>query len=172
MDWIGQSTSPTSGLDRPVYQPTQWTEANVAHLSYISVDTPTCDVIRGRYSKRLVTANHTHTWYEYEYEYGLESPRQTSHRVSLPSTSWQTPRSPLLRARGGDRRDGGRGEEEAEEEERRKRRNVPTVWVSAAAGGTNDGEEEEEEEDEELNTLRVQSWGQPRRSVMTTARGR
>ncbi|KAG7283066.1 hypothetical protein CRUP_012959 [Coryphaenoides rupestris] len=86
-------------------------------------------------------------------------------------TSWQIPRSPLLREKGGDRRDGG-------SEEQAKRRGttaatatatvptVPTVRVSAAVDGTNqDGEEQEEEEDMEeemLNIPRVQSWGRPR----------
>ena len=36
---------------------------DVAHLSaHILVDTPTCDVRRGRFAKWLVTANHTHAW--------------------------------------------------------------------------------------------------------------
>ena len=54
---------PRCMLDRSVYQTTQWTVANLAHLSVIEVDTPTCDVRRGWFSKRLVTANHTHTWW-------------------------------------------------------------------------------------------------------------
>ena len=101
----------------------------------------------------------------------MESPRQTSHSVFLPSTSWQPPRSPLLRDRRGDRRDGGieeRGQNKEEKEEQRKRRNVPTLWVSAAVGSIND-EEEEDEDAEELNNPRIQSWGQPRRLVMMTA---
>ncbi|XP_059902897.1 multiple PDZ domain protein isoform X1 [Gadus macrocephalus] len=92
-------------------------------------------------------------------------------------TSWQPPRSPLLRDRRGDRRDGGieeRGqnkEEKEEKEEQRKRRNVPTLWVSAAVGSIND-EEEEEEDEEELNNPRIQSWGQPRSVVLRRAGGR
>ena len=51
---------PRCVLDRSVYQPTKWTVANVGHLSVTHlVDTPTCDVIRGRFPKRLVRANHT-----------------------------------------------------------------------------------------------------------------
>ena len=41
-------------LYRSFYQPTQWTEVNVAHLSSTDLDTPTSDVIWGRFSKRLV----------------------------------------------------------------------------------------------------------------------
>ena len=31
--------------------------------AHILVDTPTCDVRKGRFSKRLVTAHNTHTWW-------------------------------------------------------------------------------------------------------------
>ncbi|XP_030208397.1 multiple PDZ domain protein isoform X1 [Gadus morhua] len=89
-------------------------------------------------------------------------------------TSWQPPRSPLLRDRREDRRDGGieeRGQNKEEKEEQRKRRNVPTLWVSAAVGSIND-EEEEDEDAEELNNPRIQSWGQPRSVVLWRAGGR
>ena len=59
---------PRCVLYRSVYQPTQWTVwvtslIYLSHIypSHISMDTPTCDVIKARFSKRLVTANHTHT---------------------------------------------------------------------------------------------------------------
>ncbi|CAL8289708.1 unnamed protein product [Arctogadus glacialis] len=103
---------------------------------------------------------------------GSRVPRQTISPAS--DTSWQPFRSPLLRDRRGDRRDGGieeRGQNKEEKEEQRKRRNVPTLWVSAAVGSTND-EVEEDEDEEELNNLRIQSWGQPRSVVAGGAGGR
>ena len=57
--------TPRCVLGRSVYQPSQWTVANVAHLFVIHLGgLATCDVRRGRFSTRFVTANHTHTcWY-------------------------------------------------------------------------------------------------------------
>ena len=51
--WIDQSIS----LPRGLYQ------VLLIYPSYIYVDAPTRDVRRGRFSKRLVAANHTHTWW-------------------------------------------------------------------------------------------------------------
>ena len=48
---------PRCVLDKSVHQPTQWTEANVAHLSVTHLGGHA--QLRGRFPKRLVTANHT-----------------------------------------------------------------------------------------------------------------
>ena len=63
--WHHRWLCPRCVLDRSVYQSTQWTVtvANVAHLICHKVDTPTCDVRSGTFSKRLVMANHTHSWW-------------------------------------------------------------------------------------------------------------
>ena len=41
--------------------PGRVTDRSIQHT--FKVDTPTCDVRRGRLTKRLVAANHTHTWW-------------------------------------------------------------------------------------------------------------
>ncbi|KAK0156021.1 Multiple PDZ domain protein [Merluccius polli] len=73
----------------------------------------------------------------------VNSPFPNSVPTITPAsdTSWQIPRSPLLRGRTGDRRDGGSEERDQNEEEQKKRRNtaianVPIVRVSAAVDGT------------------------------------
>ena len=63
-DHVGISTLMCA--DGSVYQPTQWTVENVAYLSVTHLGghiTPTCDVRSSTFPKRLVTANHTHTWW-------------------------------------------------------------------------------------------------------------